>query len=32
MSIENFKVEVDVQIMILKFRNSFDNVCAYHMT
>ena len=29
MAIENFKVEVDVQIIIMKFKENFDNICAY---
>ena len=29
MAIENFKVEVDVQIIVLKFKENFDNICAY---
>ena len=32
MAIENFIVHVDVQTTILKFRENFDNFCAYNMT
>ena len=32
MAIEYLKIEVDVQMTIVKFREKFDNICAYHMT
>ena len=32
MVIENFTVVADVQIIILKFRENFDSICAYRMT